>query len=255
MASNTKRPKAPQGVTFKGIYKWPKLNEPDYGTKEYPKPDGEYSVKLVGELSDPEVQAFLAKWQPMHDEAIKRAEAEFKALPVATRKKLEKVTVNPLYTEQYDEETEEPTGKIEIKFAMTASGTYKSGPKQGKKWRRKPAIFDAKGNLMNPAPSIWGGTVGRVAFEVGLNKEGQPGYFIPATGAAGLTLRLQAARVIQLVSEGARDAASYGFGEEEEGYEYDPSSVQSGEGDAGGDDTGSEQGSDGASSGDENPDF
>jgi hypothetical protein len=252
--ANNKRPQAPKGVTFKGKYKWPKLNEPDYGTKEFPKENGEFSVKLVGKADDPDVQAFLAKWQPLHDEAIKRAHEEFKALPVATRKKLEKVSVNPLYTELYDEETEEPTGEIEIKFAMQYSGEYKSGPKQGKKWFRRPGIFDARGNEMKPAPSIWGGTIGRVSFEVGLNKEGLPGYFIPGTGAAGLTLRLAACRILELVSEGSRDAASYGFGDEEEGYEYDPTTAQSKGDDAGGDDTGSEQGA-GDQSGGENPDF
>jgi hypothetical protein len=253
--ANTKRPQSPKGTSFKGVYKWPKLNDPDYGTKEYPKENGEFSVKLVGDLSDKEVQGFIAKWQPLHDEAIKRAQEEFKALPVATRKKLEKVTVNPLYAEIYDEETEEPTGKVEFKFAMQYSGVYKSGPKQGKKWHRRPAIFDAKGNQMHPAPSIWGGTIGRIAFEVGLNKEGVPGYFIPATGAAGLTLRLQAARVLQLVSEGQRDANSYGFSEEEEGYEYDPASVQTKD-DAGQDEqSGTDETSGSTAGGESNPDF
>src|SRR5438128_1234890 len=111
MAKDNKRPQSPKGTTFKGKFKWPKLTEPDFGTKDYPKPDGEYSTKLVGRADDKDVQAFIAKWQPLHDEAIKRAEDEFKALPVATRKKLGKVTVNPLYTEIYDEETEEPTGE------------------------------------------------------------------------------------------------------------------------------------------------
>ncbi|UYO47828.1 hypothetical protein KQX64_17875 [Rhodopseudomonas palustris] len=252
MAKDAKKTKI-TGISPKLRFKYPKLNEPDYGTKEFPKPDGEFSTKAVGRLDDPEVQAFIAKWQPLHDEAIKRAEAEFAKLPVATRKKLGKVTVNPLYTELYDEETEEPTGEVEFKFAMQASGTYKSGPKQGKKWHRKPDIFDAKGNKMNPAPSIWGGTIGRVAFEVGTDKEGQPGYFIPGTGAAGLTLRLAAARIIELVSEGSKDASAYGFDDEEDGYEYDPSSVQSND-DASGSDAGDGEGS-GGDAGSDNPDF
>lgn len=246
--ANAKRPQAPKGTTFKGTFKWPKLSEPDYGSKDFPKPNGEFSLKLVGRVDDPDVQAFIAKWQPLHDEAIKRAEEAFKALKIDVRKKLGKVTVNPLYTELYDEETEEPTGEVEFKFSMQYSGEYKSGPKQGKKWYRKPGIFDAKGNEMKPTPSIWGGTKGRVAFEAGIDKEGQPGYFIPGTGAAGLTLRLQAVRILDLVSEGQRDASSYGFGDEEEGYEYDPSSVaqssdasDTSEGEAGGegDDAGS----------------
>lgn len=250
MAKST-RVKAPSGISFKGVFVYPKLNDPDYGTEEFPKPDGEFSIKLRANLEDPDVQAFIAKWQPMHDEAIKNAEAEFKKLKVEQRKKLGKITVNPLYTEIYDEETEEPTGEIEIKFAMKFSGEFKKGPKQGQKWYRRPDIFDAKGNKMKPAPAIWGGTVGRVAFEVGLNKEQQPGYFIPATGASGLTLRLKAARIIELVSAGERDASSYGF-EEEEGYTYDPASVQKDETDDGSD-TGTSD--DSGDAGEENPDF
>lgn len=253
MAKDTKKFTKITGVSPKLRFKYPKLNEPDYGSKEFPKPDGEFSTKAVGRLDDPQVQAFIAKWQPMHDEAIKRAEAEFAKLPVATRKKLGKVTVNPLYTELYDEETEEPTGEVEFKFAMQASGTYKSGPKQGKKWHRRPEIFDAKGNKMHPAPSIWGGTIGRVSFEVGTDKEGQPGYFIAGTGVAGLTLRLAAARIIELVSEGSRDASSYGFDDEEEGYQYDPSSVKQDDADDAGEAGGEQTGSDEAGS--DNPDF
>lgn len=242
--------KAPSGISFKGVFKFPKLNDPDFGTDEFPKPDGEFSTKLIGKLADPDVQAFIAKWQPMHDAAIKAAEEAFKALPVATRKKLGSVTVNPLYTEMYDEETEEPTGEVEFKFSMKYSGEFKKGPKAGQKWYRRPDIFDARGNKMKPAPSIWGGSIGRVAFEVGLNKEMQPGYFIPGTGAAGLSLRMQAARIIELVSAGERDASAYGFDKEEEGYTYDPSSVASdNQDDTGGDDTG------GSEPGSDNPDF
>jgi hypothetical protein len=96
---------------------------------------------------------------------------------------------------------------------MPASGVYKKGPKEGQKWTAKPHIFDAKGTrLVNP-PSIWGGTTGRLSFEM------RP-YFIPGTGAAGLSLRLIGAQIIDLVSGGARSAKDLGFGEVEGGYEY-----------------------------------
>lgn len=196
-------------------FKFPKLNEPDYGTKEYPNPDGSYSVKGVLKADSPEAQAFIAKLQPHYDAAIKAAEEEFKELKVETRKKLGGVQANDLFTTLYDPETEEPTGEIEFKFAMRASGEYKKGPKTGKRWTRSPDIYDAKGNLLRKVPAIGGGTIGKVSFEA------SP-YFIKGTGVAGLKLSLLGVQVIELRSYGQRSAADHGFGEED-GYEADTS--------------------------------
>lgn len=206
MATN-KRQKNPEFVTPRGVFRYPKLNEPDYGTKDFPKPDGEYSVRLI--LTEAEAEPFLKKLQPVLDEAVADAEEKFKALPVATRKKLKEVTVNDLYQIEYDPETEEPTGNFVFKFAMRASGTTKAG----KKWERKPVIFDAKGKKLTPVPQIWGGTEGKAAIEA------RP-YFIAGTGIAGLKLSLNAVQIIELVSGGGRDAEGYGFGEED-GFEAD----------------------------------
>lgn len=205
-----KRTNAPQFTSFKGTFKYPKLNEPD--TKF--KAQGEYAVRLIGNKSDPAVEALIAKLTPMHEGAVVRGKALIK--------KGKSLTINPLYSEVYDEATEEPTGEVEFKFSMQASGEYKSGPKAGQKWTRHPGIFDAKGNAMVNAPAIWGGTVGKVSFEVGIDREtGEPGYFIPGTGAVGLSLRLLAVQVIDLVSGGQRTASAFGFGEED-GYSHDP---------------------------------
>lgn len=222
MADN-KRPKLPSFTTPKLVFKFPKLVEPDYGSTEYPKPDGEFSTKGIAQLSDPAVQAFIQKLQPLHDEAIAKAEEEFKKLKVETRKKLGKVQVNDLFTTLYDQETEEETGEIEFKFAMKHRIEVKKGPNAGKVFLKYPALFDAKGKpiivrdkkgkTLDGAPQIWGGTVGKVSFEA------SP-YFIPGTGAAGLKLNLTAVQIIDLVSGGQRSASAYGF-EEEDGYEAD----------------------------------
>lgn len=224
MANKIKRP---TGIAPKGPFKFPKLSEPDFGTKEFPKPQGEFSTKLVLKEDAAETKAWLAQLQPLHDRAVENAKKAIKDMKVDARKKLEKknggngLQINDLFTQVYDKETEEPTGEIEVKFAMTYSGEYKSGPKTGKKWFRRPDIFDAKGKKMVKAPDIWGGTVGRVAYEIGVDREsGEPGYFIPGTGAVGLKLGLQAARILELVSGGQRSASDYGFDSEEEGYEY-----------------------------------
>lgn len=203
-----KKPKNPEFTSPRGTYVYPKLNEPDYGTDEFPKPDGEYSLRL--RLTEAEAEPLLEKLKPLLQAAYEEGRAKFAELPVATRKKLKDITENELFQVEYDKETEEPTGNVLFKFAMKASGKSK---KTGKEWSRKPVIFDAKGKKMVNAPAIWGGTVGKVSFEV------RP-YFIVGSGAAGLKLGLNAVQIIDLVSGGGRDAEGYGFGEED-GYEAD----------------------------------
>lgn len=229
-----KRPPRPKLTSPRGTFVFPKLTEPD--TKF--KAEGEYSVKLRLAAGDDATQAFLAKLEPLHAAAVVKGEAEFAKLPVASRKKLGKATVNPFYSEVFDKETEEPTGEIEVKFTMKASGVVKDGPRKGKPWTQAPDIFDAKGHAMTKPPAIWGGTVGKVSFEVG-------DYFIPGTGVCGLTLGLRGVQVIDLVSAGgARSAKEHGFGEEDGGYEYEEAA-------GGGGDTGTH--AEGAS--DDNEDF
>jgi hypothetical protein len=206
------RKKAPTFTTPAGTFKFPRLGTPD--TKF--KAEGEYSVKFI--IAREAAAGLLAKLEPLHAAAIDTGKAEYAGLPVATRKKLDAkggFTANPLFNVVYDD-NEEETGEVEFVFKMAASGEYKSGPKVGQKWTRKPAVFDARMKPM-AGDKVWGGTTGKVSFEVGLNKQGEPGYFIPGTGAAGLTLRLQAVQVIELVSGGQKTASAYGFGEEE-GY-------------------------------------
>lgn len=197
-------------VSPAGRFRFPKLSEPDYGTKDYPKPNGEYSVKLILKEDDEAAQAFIAKLQPLHDEAVAAAKAAFKELKPETRKKLKEVKVNDLFTQLLDKETEEPTGEIEFKFAMNASGVSK---KTNKKWERRPALFDAKAKPMVKPPAIWGGTVGKVSFE-------PSAYFIAGTAAAGLKLNLTGAQIIDLKSGGEASADELGFGAEDGGYEY-----------------------------------
>eukprot|EP01037_Dinobryon_pediforme_P022146 gene22146-23205_t len=210
------------GTTPRVIFRFPKLNDPDYGNGKFPKPDGEYSIQAIMKAADPVTKAFIAKLQPLYDEAVANGEAEFKKLKVETRKKLKSAQINPLFGTLYDTETEEPTGEIYFKFAMKASGIAKKEKEKAaeegrapKKWFKKPALFDAKGLPIpkDALPDIWGGTLGKVSYSV---EEG--GYFIPGTGAVGLKLSLEGAQIIELSSGGARTAASHGFGEEDGGF-------------------------------------
>lgn len=196
-------------ITPAGTFKFPALTKPDFGNEKFPQPNGVYKVVLI--LSRAEAQVLIDKLQPLYDEAVEKGQEEFGKLKVETRKKLKSITENPLFSEVYDKETEEPTGDVEFSFKMVASGTNK----KGEAWSRKPDLFDAKGKPLKGDVAIWGGTKGKVCFTTNA-------YFIPATGAVGLSLKLEAAQVIELVSSGSRSASSYGFGEEE-GYEFEES--------------------------------
>lgn len=217
MAAATKRPKRPKFTSPRGTLKFPNIVKPDYGNKEYPKPDGEYRVKVVFDGNDPLVVAMIEKLQPLHDAAVLKGREEFAALKVDTRKKLKDITIQPLYGTLYDKETEEPTGQIEFNFKKKHSGKRKNketGVEE--KWVAKaPGIFDAKGNpIASKAIKIWGGTVAKISFEVG-------DYFIPGTGLTGLKLILEGAQIIKLVSEGVATAEDLGFEVEEDGFEYE----------------------------------
>lgn len=197
-----KKEKAPSFTTPAGELVYPKLRTPD--TKF--KPEGEYSAKL--RLPEDEANKLIAKLKPLHDAAVEAGKAEYAELKKAVRDK-NPFKVSDFYTPEYDDD-EEPTGYFLFNFKMVASGTYKKGPKAGQKWTRKPALFDAKGKPLPKAVEPWGGSTAKVSFEVG-------SYFTTAAGA-GISLRMQAVQVLDLIQGGERSAKSYGFGEEE-GYE------------------------------------
>lgn len=197
--------KAPQRPTFtspKGAFKFPKLTVADTKFKD----EGEYSVKLVVASDAPGVAELMAKCDK--EAAASLATAKGNAKNAAEAKKWE--TKYLPYAEVEDEETGEPTGDIEFKFTMKASGVSK---KTGKPWTRKPALFDAKGKPIKGEPEIGGGTIGKISFQ-----------FIPyaptTTVGASVKLALEAAQIIELREFGSKSASSYGFGEEEGGYEY-----------------------------------
>jgi len=197
--------KNPTFTSPKGTFRYPALTKPDYGNEQFPKTNGEFKTQLV--LSRDEAQSLIDQLQPLYKEALAMGEEKYKELKVEQRKKLGGFKANDLFSEIYDQQTEEPTGDVFFKFATSASGVNQ----KGEQWNRKIALFDAKGKPLNSSTAIWGGTVGKVSFEAAP-------YFISGTGAGGLKLYLIAAQVIDLVSGGGRNAGAYGFGEED-GFE------------------------------------
>jgi hypothetical protein len=246
----------------RGAMVYPKLNAAD--TKF--DAGGAFGSKVRYDLDRADVQAFIAKLTPMHEQAVERAGEMFKQMPVKARKTLEaksitKPVVNPLYGEVYDEATEEPTGQIEFNFKCPASAKAKNGKNAGKVYIRRPTVVDAKGKVLikgtdfswlheikpGPAtlantvfkkmgPAIWGGSEGKFSLEIGTFDDGLPGYFMPGTGACGLSLRLRGVQLLSL-SQGGSDELGFGAEEGYEGDEYaddaeQNDSAESGEGEA-----------------------
>jgi hypothetical protein len=202
------KPKRPTYTSPKGIFKYPALSKPDYGNAEFPKPDGEFKTGLVVSLADPAVQALIATLQPLWDAAIVKGKEEYAKLKVDIRKKLGGLKEQPFYETEYDQQTEVETGNVIFKFKTK----FKIVDKKDQSVRfNKIGLFDAKGKPLGADTLIYGGTVGKIAFQVS-------DYFVAGQGMAGISLRLSAAQVIELVGPGNRSASSYGFGEEE-GFE------------------------------------
>jgi hypothetical protein len=211
MSNDTqKRIEAVKITTPRAPAVFPKLDfaNPDYGSDQYPIEGGAFSIQVRLVKSDPQVQALLAKLEKVM--AVSEAEAieKFKAIPIASRKKmkLEEPKRTEFYSDVYDEEENE-TGEIILKFKMKHSGTTK----KGKDWKRYPTLIDAKLQALKKGTAIWGGSVVRVSG-------GAIPYWVAGQASYGVSLQLEGVQVIELVSAGGRSAKDMGF-DEEEGYE------------------------------------
>jgi hypothetical protein len=180
-------PKKPRYTTPAGIAQYPWLNKPD--TKF--NPDGEYKVNL--EVDTESAQKLVTFLDEQFAQSVAQAKKENPG------KKIKEGS--PGY------EVNEETGKVTFKFKTKAKVTTKSGDT----FEQKVALFDSKGKPLTTAPNIGGGSKVKVSFEV------MP-YFTAMVGA-GLSLRVKAVQVIDLVEfSGGASAEAYGFGEED-GYE------------------------------------
>ena len=135
---------------------------------------------------------------------------EFASLSVATRKSLKHPTFVMPGTEEYDRETEEPTGYILFRFKTKAKYTNK----QGKVMDRKVAVFDSMLSPVSLSAEPGWGSIMRVSFTA------RP-YFVNGTGKAGLTFYLNAVQILKLNASGERSGTDYGFASEDDGFTAD----------------------------------
>jgi hypothetical protein len=187
--------KNPRYTTPAGIAQYPYLTKPD--TKF--NPDGEYKISL--EVKDPNAAAPLMSFlDEQLDASIAKAKKE-----------------NPgkrIKEGEAPYQVNDETGAVTFRFKLKAKVT----PKQGDPFEQRPAIFDAKGKPLQDA-KIGGGSKVKVAYEL------VPYY--TAIAGAGVSLRLKAVQVIDLVEfSGGASADAYGFGEEE-GYEAEDTPAES----------------------------
>lgn len=180
------------------------LKHAPVGIAEYPRitgtadtkfdADGVWRIKVrfdnPADVADILAECEKVVAQRMDEAKVERAEA---------KKKDPKKTFKPLKLADSSIVTNEETGAVTIGFKMKASGISK---KTQKPWAMRPAVFDAAGQPLAPDKQVGGGSKVMVAYT--LNP------FSTAIGV-GVSLRLEAVQVIELVEFGQGDAAQYGF--------------------------------------------
>jgi len=181
----TKKAKLTRYVTPLGTAQYPWLTKPD--TKF--NADGTYSVALTFRDDD---GAFTTLINREFEAAVAKAKEQNEGKKI-------KSADQPI--------VENEDGSITLKFKLNAKVT----PKNGEPFEQRPALFDAKGTPLGLDTKIGGGTKMKVAFECA--------PFFTSLIGAGISLRLKAAQVIELVEySGGGDGSAYGFGKED-GYE------------------------------------
>lgn len=196
--------KLEKAVSPKGVAVFPWLQKPD--TKW--KAEGEYKtgLRLSGDEAeafkaavDARVQAALTDYQ---EKAVEEAGVDPKRIAVAKRTASEMKTAFP-YKYALDESGNE-TDEIEFSFKTKAS--YKDR-KTGATVNKRVTVVDAKRNPVTE--DIFGGSVLKIAFEY------LP-YYSPATKTVGVSLRISAVQVLELVNGSSGvGAAAFAFDEED----------------------------------------
>lgn len=193
--------KSPKGLA---IYAW--LNTPD--TKY--KAEGEYKVTMRFSGDDAvklkeQVDGFIEKAIDLAvEEAEEKARAKDPKAKFDKAKARAKVKLADKPYRVVEDEDQNETGELDFNFKSKASFIDK---KTKETVNRTVPLFDAKGKKTGAI--VYGGSELKVAYDVS--------PFSTAIGT-GVSLRLDAVQIITLKTGGARDAAGFGFGEED-GYE------------------------------------
>jgi hypothetical protein len=190
----------PSVITPKGTVAWASIDEPDF---EY-KDGGEFHIRVRFDPDD--LKEIEAIGQEILDEAFEAMSSELKKEKKgALLKKLHKRDVIQMET---DRETGDETGYAIIRAGKTFRVTPKNGKNAGKTFEFTPDVFDARGKKLKKRPRVGSGS--EVKISVKLME-----YFVAKDGEMGIKFELEAVQIIKLIQGGSRDAASYGFAQEE----------------------------------------
>jgi len=177
-------------LVIKGNALWAKVFEPD--TRYVP--EGEYSIQVVV----PETEAAEVCEQLENMAQAKLAEV------VKEQPKLKNVLSTRTPFEDETDETGNPTGNVLFKTKMKAR--IKS--RDGRVYEQKPAVVDAKRTPLDGSQLIGNGSLVKVAVE-------PVSYMMQSTKQVGVTLRLKAVQIINLVEYGNTTSSIF---DEEDGF-------------------------------------
>lgn len=191
--------KREQHISPKGIFKYTHLNKPDHKGAERFNAALQYKVTLILPKDDPETKKMIANLEKKYKEAEEHAktqmdEASAKQKGAWKKKGITDPDMQPFFDEEYDEDTGEPTGNIELRFKSHAEFKDKDTGKVNKKII---PFIDGRGQTIpnKKRPNVFAGTEGRVAFTTAP-------AFIPAEGKCFLSLYLNSVQITKLQSAG-----------------------------------------------------
>lgn len=200
------KPKLEKFVTPVGVAVYPHLVRPDTKFDS----DGVYTAQVAIEADD------AAKLIEQLENARDTFAAEFKK---ENKAKFAKATIAAVYEDEIDDEGE-LTGRVLIRAKQKAI----IRGRDGEEYVKTVKLFDAQNNRITPS-SVWGGS--RLILAGVLIP-----YYMASTKEVGVSLRLGAAQILELVEGDGGNAESFGFGEQE-GYTAPDDTAAD---DAGGDD-------------------
>jgi len=178
-------------LVLEGTALWAKVFEPD--TKFNPL--GDYSINL---------QMPLADSAAMSEKLEDIVQAKFKEAIEKDPRLKNTLSTQDVCQPVYDRDTGDDTGNVEFKFKLKA----KVQKRDGTYYEQQPAVLDSKKVPMSKDTLIGNGSKVKVAFE-------PISYVMSSTKKVGVSLRMKAVQVIDLVEYG--NSATSVF-DEEDGY-------------------------------------
>lgn len=164
-------------IVIKGKAKWCKVFEPDTRFND----DGEYSTQVI--LPVAEAAQVCEQLEALVDEEYAKLVKEKPALKVGLSKR-------PVFEHEVDENGNE-TGNVVFKTKLKALIRGKNGTN----YPQKVNVVDSKRTPMSGTQLVGNGSVIKVAVEPNT-------YYMPSNKQVGVSLRLKALQVIDLIEHG-----------------------------------------------------